>query len=360
MPSVKNKLIASLLVVAVTLPVIAIAKNTKPNPILDLYGTAGTVLVPPAPQAAAAPPQPMAPAPDTADDPDPDAQATVAPVSTAPVGILKMPAKQLFGMQKLPAQLPPAAIGGYALGCMAGAQALPRTGPTWQIMRPSRNRNWGTPQLIAEIERLSAEAKVKAGWNGLLVGDMAQPRGGPMKTGHASHQIGLDADVWFTPMPDKELSNKERETMAPLEMVIDHKTLNRANWSESRAKLLQTVAQDPKVERIFMHPPIKAEMCRWAQTQPGDHSWLSKMRPLYGHTFHFHIRMKCPEGMTTCKSQGTPKPDDGTGCGKELAYWMSDQPWKKHPAPPGPPKPPPPPLTLASLPAECRAVIAAP
>jgi penicillin-insensitive murein endopeptidase len=55
--------------------------------------------------------------------------------------------------------------------------SLPITGPTWQVMRPSRNRNWGNPQLIPFIERFVTNAK-KVGWNGLLVGDMAQPRGG--------------------------------------------------------------------------------------------------------------------------------------------------------------------------------------
>ena len=71
-----------------------------------------------------------------------------------------------------------ASIGGYFDGCLAGAVS-PITGPTWHVMRPSRNRNWGNPQLVRFIERLSKNAK-KVGWNGLLVGDMSQPRGGPM------------------------------------------------------------------------------------------------------------------------------------------------------------------------------------
>ncbi len=318
--------------------------------MLNLYGTLPATTAAHAPDTAAA---------DTNPDASSDTSQAAMPTPAVVGDINKLPAKVVFGAEKSPAQGDPEAIGGYALGCMQGAQQLPLTGPTWQVMRPSRDRNWGMPQLVNFLEKLSAEARVKAGWNGFLVGDIAQPRGGPMLTGHASHQIGLDADVWFTPMPDHVLSAKERETMVPLEMVRDHHTLNTANWSESRARLLMTVAQNPQVERIFMHPPIKAEMCRWAQSQPGDHSWLSKMRPLYGHTFHFHIRIKCPFGMTSCKPQGEPKPDDGTGCGKELAYWMSDRPWIKQQPPPGPPKPPPPPLTVKALPAQCRAIVAA-
>ena len=284
---------------------------------------------------------------------------TTTSAAVAPsLNIFAVPAKKLFGMQTLPAHLKAEAVGSYSLGCLAGAQALPVTGPTWQVMRLSRNRNWGTPQLIALIEKLSSEAKTNAGWNGFLVGDMAQPRGGPMLTGHASHQIGLDADIWFTPMPDHTLSTSERENMVPLEMVKDHATINSETWSESRAKLIETVARDPQVARIFVHPPIKKALCNAATGT--DRSWLAKVRPLYGHTFHFHIRMKCPEGMKSCKDQWIPNPDDGTGCGKELAYWYSPAPWTPHKPAPGPHRPPPPPLTLAGLPAECRAVIAAP
>jgi penicillin-insensitive murein DD-endopeptidase len=67
-------------------------------------------------------------------------------------------------------------------------------------MRLSRNRNWGHPRLVTYLERLAKDAR-SFGWSGLLVGDLSQPRGNPMPTGHTSHQIGLDADIWLTPMP---------------------------------------------------------------------------------------------------------------------------------------------------------------
>ncbi len=284
--------------------------------------------------------------------------ANIAASNLPPSNINTMPAKKLFGGEKTPANLSARAIGNYARGCLSGAKALPVNGEAWQVMRTSRNRNWGHPSLLNLIERLAVDGKEKAGWNGLLVGDISQPRGGPMLTGHASHQIGLDADIWFTPMPDRVLSAKERETLVPIEMVKDHKTLNAAGWTESRAKLIKIAASYPEVARIFVHPPIKAALCKWAT---GDRSWLAKVRPLYGHTFHFHIRMSCPAGMAGCTNQWTPKPVDGTGCGTELAYWMSGKPFEKpKPNPNAKPYVPPPPLTLKGLPAECRAVIQAP
>ncbi|MBN8998937.1 MAG: penicillin-insensitive murein endopeptidase, partial [Rhizobiales bacterium] len=129
------------------------------------------------------------------------------------------PAKVLFSKMNQPIPLEARSIGSYAKGCLAGAVALPVNGPDWQAMRLSRNRNWGTPELVSFTEQLAGSARKLDGWSGLLVGDMGQPRGGPALTGHASHQIGLDVDIWLTPMPKRQLSFDERETMAPLNMV---------------------------------------------------------------------------------------------------------------------------------------------
>ena len=131
------------------------------------------------------------------------------------------PANDLFGSVPTPAPLAARSIGGYAKGCLAGGISLPINGPDWQVMRLSRNRNWGTPQLIDYMERLASDAHAFDGWPGLLVGDLSQPRGGPMLTGHTSHQIGLDADIWLTPMPDRVLSPTEREEMTAVSMLKD-------------------------------------------------------------------------------------------------------------------------------------------
>src|SRR6476661_3165689 len=102
------------------------------------------------------------------------------------------PAKQLFGDKKLPSIGKAMAIGYYPRGCLAGGVVLPVNGPTWQVMRVSRNRNWGHPSLVRFLERFAPAAAKATGWKGILVGDMAQPRGGPLPFGHLSHQIGLD------------------------------------------------------------------------------------------------------------------------------------------------------------------------
>ena len=264
-------------------------------------------------------------------------------------------AKELFGRKLAPAALAPQAIGFYAKGCIAGAVALPINGSAWQVMRLSRNRNWGHPDLIALLERVAIKAQKTAGWPGLLVGDMSQPRGGPMFTGHASHQIGLDADIWLTPMPNRQFSREEREETSAVMMVRkDRLDIDPSTWTPTHLTVIRAAAQEPQVERIFVNAAIKKALCREAK---GDRSWLSKVRPMYGHDYHFHIRMKCPPGSANCEAQ-TP-PADGEGCSAgDLAYWFSDA--VLHPKPPPKPPKPKPPLTLANLPSECRQVLQAP
>ena len=265
------------------------------------------------------------------------------------------PAKELFGRKLQPAALAPQPIGFYAHGCIAGAVALPLNGPAWQVMRLSRNRYWGHPDLVALVERVATKAQKNAGWPGILVGDMSQPRGGPMLTGHASHQIGLDADIWLTPMPNRQFSREEREETSAVMMVRkDRLDIDPATWTPTHLSVIRGAAQEPQVERIFVNAAIKKALCREAK---GDRHWLSKIRPMYGHDYHFHIRMKCPAGSANCESQ--PPPHEGEGCSAgDLAYWFSDA--VLHPKPPAKPPKPKPPLTMANLPAECRQVLQAP
>jgi Penicillin-insensitive murein endopeptidase len=156
----------------------------------------------------------------------------------------KTPAKELFARKLTPFSGPPLSIGGYADGCLAGASLLPIDGPSWQVMRLSRDRNWGHPNLIAFLERFGDNAK-KIGSNGLLIGDMSQPRGGPMLNGHSSHQIGLDADVWFMPMPDHVQSREEREFSFPADVVAKYQQdVDPKGWTHTLTDLIHTATQD--------------------------------------------------------------------------------------------------------------------
>jgi penicillin-insensitive murein DD-endopeptidase len=265
----------------------------------------------------------------------------------------KLPAKELFGRATMPSAQPARVYGSYAKGCIAGAVELPISGPDWQVMRLSRNRNWGHPALIRVIERI-AVLGAKAGWPGLLIGDVAQPRGGPMLSGHASHEVGLDVDIWLTPMPHHVLTARERETMSADNVVAaSRKDVNHKLWNPAYMAILKIAAEQPEVQRIFVNAAIKKELCHDAGK---DRAWLAKMRAWWGHDDHFHMRIKCPSGSPGCKPQEPPPAGDG--CGKELSWWFSDA--VLHPKPSKKPEKPKPPVTLADLPSACRQVLRAP
>jgi penicillin-insensitive murein endopeptidase len=263
------------------------------------------------------------------------------------------PAKQLFGRETVPADLPSRTIGFYSRGCLSGGIALPVDGPDWQVMRLSRNRYWGNPVLIAFLERFAKKVPEVSHWPGVLVGDMSQPRGGPMLTGHASHQVGLDVDIWLKPMPSHELSRAEREEMMSTNVVrSDGLDVDPRVWSEDDVAVIKAAAQDPMVQRIFVNAAIKKALCRDAR---GDRSWLTKVRPYYGHDYHFHVRLKCPAGNSAC--QGQEPVTSGEGCdAASLKYWFTDAVLHPRPNPHWKPRPA---LTLADLPAACRSVLLA-
>jgi penicillin-insensitive murein endopeptidase len=278
------------------------------------------------------------------------ATGTLDPKPLPPLGQVgpTTPAKELFGRKPGPANLEARAIGSYARGCLAGARALPVEGKTWGAMRVSRNRNWGHPKLISFLEAFSAKVPSINGWPGILVGDIAQPRGGPMMTSHNSHQSGLDADVWLTPMPDRKLTRRDSEELAAVNLLRqDRLEVDPAVYTTAHMKLVKAVAQEPDVARVFVNPAIKKAFCRDAGS---DRAWLSKVRPILGHNYHFHIRMACPDG-DDCLDQAPPPRGDGCG---ELGGWFTQANLF-----PGPGVPPPP-LALSQLPAECGKVLVAP
>ncbi len=286
--------------------------------------------------------------------PAPEAPATKAPAETGKL----IAAKTIFGALSKPAPLAARSIGFYSRGCLAGAVAIPINGETWQVMRLSRNRNWGHPRLISLLERLAEDGAAKDGWQGLLVGDISQPRGGPMLTGHASHQIGLDADIWLTPMPGRRLTVDEREKLAATSMLgKDGVHADPAVFTPHHSAIIRRAASYPQVERVLVHPGIKKAMC---EEKGVDRTNFHKIRPYWGHHYHMHIRIACPPGSVGCRAQAPPPGDDG--CGKEVDDWIQRLTAPPTPRPKPPikkPGPPPRPITLHDLPAECQAVVAA-
>jgi penicillin-insensitive murein endopeptidase len=359
---------------AVTEPVKPVAPPEVPAAPAPLQPAPAAVE--PAPPAAPVPPVVAAP---PAQTPPAEPPATPAPVVTTPppatpapvvtvttpmppekpaVAETKKdatPAKVLFSSEKLPTLGKAMAIGYYPRGCLQGGVALPVTGATWQVMRLSRNRNWGHPELVKFLERFAPLAAKATGWNGIMIGDMAQPRGGPLPFGHMSHQIGLDVDIWFMPMPNHVLTKEERENTSAINLVSDDwKHINPKTWSPADIAFIKTAAEQPEVERVLVNAAIKQELCRVKDNKTDG--WMSKVRPWYGHNDHIHVRLKCPEDSPNCRKQPAVPGDDGCAP-KALDYWFSDK--VLHPVIKTPSKPPKA-LTLADLPPACKNVLDAP
>lgn len=285
-------------------------------------------------------------------------------VLAAPAHAEKL-ANKLFGAMDAPSAQDPMPIGSYAKGCAAGLVELPESGPTWQAMRLSRNRNWGHPEMISFLKDLSATAQSIGFGQGLYIGDISQPRGGPMTSGHASHQIGLDADIWMLPPRSLGLSQGEREDISSIPVrSADQKSVTE-NWTKTHRRLLQEAALDPRVDRIFVAAAVKIEMCKTATAK--DKKWLQKIRPVAGHDTHFHVRLKCPKGARLCETQKPTVAElskNGDGCDETLTWWVTDyldppKPTKKKkPVDEGTPKKKGPrEFTLADLPKQCRTVL---
>lgn len=256
-------------------------------------------------------------------------------------------AKDLFGAEKIGSAEKPAPIGEYAKGCLAGGVQLAETGPTWQAMRLSRNRHWGHPETVDFIEKLSRAAAKQKGWAGLYVGDMSQPKGGPMLTGHRSHQSGLDVDIWMLPPKRLDLTRKERENLSSISMRRANGAYVNKDWTRQHHNILKAAAKDPRVARIFVFPGAKVQMCKDAK---GNRSWLRKIRPWWGHHYHFHVRLKCPRGASRCVNQDPPPAGDGCADAQE---WVDNI---LNPPPPDPNAPAPKPRRgyyLADLPKQC-------
>ena len=188
------------------------------------------------------------------------------------------------------AQEAPRIVGGPGGGCIAGAVELPEHGPGFQTIRASRSWFWGHPSTIAALELLARQAQA-AGLPDLYMNDISKPRGGPFPGIHASHMLGLDADVWLDVRPKPRLTPAQRDSLEVESLVRpDGHGIDPAVWSPQHITLLHLATTLPGIDRVLVNPAIKQELCR---DVGGDRTWLHLIRPWYGHSAHMHIHFHC-------------------------------------------------------------------
>jgi murein endopeptidase len=169
-----------------------------------------------------------------------------------------------------------AALGTYSAGALAGGVRLPpagRTFLTWDpVLRRSPNRawrRWGTDRIVRTV--LSVARDFRAAHPRaprLLVGDLSRPRGGDFGPqfgyiGHASHQNGLDVDVYYP--------RGDRREVAPR----DARDIDRERSQELVDRFLAAGAQV-----IFVG----------ANTGLGGPP--GRVQPLAHHDNHLHVRLE--------------------------------------------------------------------
>lgn len=233
-------------------------------------------------------------------------------------------------------------IGGQSAGCIAGAVELPADGPGFQTIRRSRSSFWGHPAVVGAVEELAAEAS-SAGLPPLYIGDLSRPGGGPIPGGHASHQLGLDADIYLDVTPKPALDAAGRNALEPRSLVrADQRDIDPAQWRPAVATLIHLATALPGVDRVLVNAAIKQQLCR---TVSGDRAWLRLVRPWYGHASHMHVHFRCPAGQPDCRDGAPPPPGDGCDA---MGWWFSRL---DEPPPVAAPSTPP------ALPAACIGIV---
>jgi murein endopeptidase len=80
---------------------------------------------------------------------------------------------------------------------------------------PNRTwRRWGTDDLVRRLLRIVEDyARAHPGAPRVGIGDLSRPGGGPFGPKHATHQNGLDADVYYPRLDRRERPPKRAEQM---------------------------------------------------------------------------------------------------------------------------------------------------
>jgi murein endopeptidase len=173
--------------------------------------------------------------------------------------------------------LPPSRAAGMPwAGRLVNGRPLPVRGPgyiTWDPIRkqvPNRGwRRWGTGRLLRTVTReLAAYTRRHPGAPPVLVGDLSRPRGGDFGPrfggiGHASHQNGLDADIYY-PRRDGRLRAPRRPDQ------VDRRAAQELVDAFVRAG----------AQRVFVGPSL-------GLTGPPR-----IVMPLVNHDDHLHVRLR--------------------------------------------------------------------
>jgi penicillin-insensitive murein endopeptidase len=219
-------------------------------------------------------------------------------------------------------------LGFYSRGSLQNASALAPSGMGYIKLFPSRNRQFGSQELV---QVLTAAARAVQGQfpagERIQVGDLSAERGGKI-TKHASHQNGLDADLSYFRVNHREqpveFENGFDEVFVRNGRVTENFDIER-NWA-----FFNALIASGQVQRIFVDPAIKLLYCELLEElqdatfpsvqAPSAQEVLRRLRPISNHDDHSHVRLVCQAGNHQCVSQSDVTA--GSGC-RELRRYSS-------------------------------------
>jgi murein endopeptidase len=170
----------------------------------------------------------------------------------------------------------PVALGHPWDGRLEHGVQLPAAGAdfvTWDpVLHRSPNREWrrwGTAELVAVLERVTREFRAAhPGVLPVLIGDLSRPHGGSFGRvygglGHASHQNGLDADVYY---PREDGLERRAYTPSQVDRALAQDLVDRFVAAGART--------------IYVGPSLRLEGPR------------KVVEPLAHHDDHMHVRLQ--------------------------------------------------------------------
>jgi penicillin-insensitive murein endopeptidase len=178
----------------------------------------------------------------------------------------------------------------------------------FKIIYPSRRTFFGTADMIQMIDYLGTCLRSMLPTRKLLIGDISAEHGGPLG-GHQSHRIGMDADIAYLQPQGSQSEAFETITGPDLHQKI---------LLKEQIRLFQSAVMTNRVDRIFVHPQIRASLCETARNLGAlsENSLIGEtFRRIVGdinHGSHFHVRLKCSKAQPRCIP--TADPPKGSGC----------------------------------------------
>lgn len=210
----------------------------------------------------------------------------------------------------------PQSIGAPNNGKLAGAARLKRSKTVEP--RPGTH-NFGLPVLVDILKHAAADVASKHRGSVLLVGDLSAAGGGPL-TGHKSHQSGRDADVGFFVANSKGKPIQVHRFMAfdgegkPRTGPAWARFDDARNWALVEALFKEEHREGVQVRFLFVSAELKARLLAWAAKHGAKKDVMERaaaamLSPEHVdvHDDHFHVRLRCPAGMSGCVEESLPR-----------------------------------------------------